>query len=178
MAPESNQPESSPQETPGVDSLGRDLLAKARADVNRGAGTGPRRRSRQRSTDPQVSGPGPDARDPQLLGEAVDGLVTDRGWDSHRAIGGVEARWSLIVGPELAARCAPETYTDGVLTVRAESTAWATQVRLLATSLLAKLNADLGAGTVTGLHVLGPAGPSWKKGRWSVAGRGPRDTYG
>jgi predicted nucleic acid-binding Zn ribbon protein len=25
---------------------------------------------------------------------------------------------------------------------------------------------------------VGPTGPSWRKGRYHIAGRGPRDTYG
>jgi predicted nucleic acid-binding Zn ribbon protein len=49
----------------------------------------------------------------------------------------------------------------------------------MAPQLVAKLNEALGDGTVTRVTVLGPQGPSWKKGRLSVRdGRGPRDTYG
>jgi predicted nucleic acid-binding Zn ribbon protein len=66
-----------------------------------------------------------------------------------------------------------------VLTVRTDSTAWASQVRLLAPNLVAKLNEQLGDGTVARVKVLGPDAPTWKKGRLSVRdGRGPRDTYG
>ena len=68
---------------------------------------------------------------------------------------------------------------DGKLVVRTDSTAWATQLRLLVPTVLRRLNEDLGEGTVTVLEVLGPHGPSWKKGRLSSRdGRGPRDTYG
>lgn len=156
--------------------LARELLARARSAVRREPWSS-RRASRRPSTR-QVSGAGPDERDPQPLSAVVDRFVADRGWQTQRAVGGVEGRWGQLVGPDLAAHCQPETFTDGVLTVRAESTAWATQVRLLATTLLARLNDDLGAGTVTSLRVIGPDGPSWKKGRLSVKGRGPRDTYG
>ena len=93
-------------------------------------------------------------------------------------MGGVEGRWPQIVGAEVAAHCAPEEFEGGRLTVRTDSTAWATQVRMLTPTLLARLNDDLGAGTVTHLQVLGPQGPSWKKGKLRVKGRGPRDTYG
>jgi predicted nucleic acid-binding Zn ribbon protein len=157
--------------------LARELLARARADLRRGA-SAVRRPTKRRRVSPQASGAGPDERDPQLLQSVVERFVADRGWQTQRAIGGVEGRWDQIVGADLAAHCRPETVTDGVLTVRAESTAWATQVRLLATTLLARLNDDLGAGTVTSLRVVGPDTPSWKRGRWSVQGRGPRDTYG
>jgi predicted nucleic acid-binding Zn ribbon protein len=65
------------------------------------------------------------------------------------------------------------------LRIAAESTAWATQLRLLAGTLLARLVAELGPDVVTKLSISGPTGPSWKHGGRSVrGGRGPRDTYG
>lgn len=124
------------------------------------------------------TGAGPDDRDPQPIAASVDDLVSERGWTEPLAVGGVEGRWPQIVGAEVAAHCVPEEFEAGRLTVRTDSTAWATQVRMLAPTLLARLNDDLGAGTVTHLQVLGPQGPSWKKGRLRVKGRGPRDTYG
>ena len=60
----------------------------------------------------------------------------------------------------------------------ADSTAWATQVRLLAPQLVRRLNAELGDGTVRRVKVRGPAPPR-QRGAWRVpGGRGPRDTYG
>lgn len=165
-------------DAPATD-LARDLLARAKAEARSGGTTSARRSSsRRRAAPDRRTGAGTDPRDPQLLGPLVDELVTTRGWEVSAAVGRVEGRWAVVVGPDLAAHCAPETYADGVLTVRAESTAWATQLRLLAPTLVARLNADLGDGTVTRVTVLGPDGPSWRKGRLRVKGRGPRDTYG
>jgi predicted nucleic acid-binding Zn ribbon protein len=65
-----------------------------------------------------------------------------------------------------------------VLTVRAESTTWATSLRQIAPQLVAVLNEQLGQGTVERVVDIGPTAPSWKKGKRSVQGRGPRDTYG
>jgi predicted nucleic acid-binding Zn ribbon protein len=81
----------------------------------------------------------------------------------------------------VAGHCAPEHYAEEerVLTVRCDSTAWATQLRLLAPQLVARLNADLGDGTVTLIKVLGPAGPTRRYGRLRAPGsRGPGDTWG
>jgi predicted nucleic acid-binding Zn ribbon protein len=176
--PDASSPHPS-QPGSGID-LAQAMLARARNDAkNRPAKrSGPARAGSGRWSDARRSGSGPDERDPELVGVAVERMVADRGWQTARAVGGVEGRWGQIVGPELAEHCRPEVFDDGVLTVQADSTAWATQVRLLAVSVLARLNADLGAGTVTSLRVIGPSGPSWKKGRLSVKGRGPRDTYG
>ena len=55
-------------------------------------------------------------------------------------------RWEQIVGPELAAHTRPDGFADGELAVTADSTAWATQVRLLAPALVGRLNAELGDG--------------------------------
>jgi predicted nucleic acid-binding Zn ribbon protein len=142
----------------------------ARAGAWTGAGPGLARSG--------LSGPGPDDRDPTGLGPAVDRLVRERGWEVPVAVGGIEGRWDQVVGADLAAHCVPEGFAEGVVTVRADSTAWATQVRLLAPTLVRRLNEDLGPRTVTAVRVLGPAGPSWRKGMLRVPGRGPRDTYG
>ncbi len=161
--------------------LSRSLVAQAKA----AAASAPARarprptRRRRGGNDPGAySGPRPDDRDPQPIAASVDDLVVERGWTQPIAVGGVEGRWVEIVGPDVAEHCVPEEFEAGRLTVRADSTAWATQVRMLAPTLLARLNDDLGAGTVTHLQVQGPQGPSWKKGRLRVKGRGPRDTYG
>jgi len=62
--------------------------------------------------------------------------------------------------------------------VRASSTAWATQVKLLLGQLRQRIAAEVGPDLVTEIVILGPAGPTWKHGLRSVRGRGPRDTYG
>jgi predicted nucleic acid-binding Zn ribbon protein len=134
---------------------------------------------RKRATEPRVSSARPDDRDPQKLNDTIGRLMRDQGWEVDVAVHGVMARWPAIVGPEVAQHCTPERYADAELTVRTDSTAWATQVRMLAPDLVRRLNAELGDGTVTRVTVLGPNAPSWRKGPRTVrGGRGPRDTYG
>jgi predicted nucleic acid-binding Zn ribbon protein len=170
---------------PDGEDLARALVARAKAAGHRGGSltlrpSNPRGRGRvSRSVSGSGwSGPAGDDRDPQTLGKVVDKLVGEHGWDEDLAVHGVVARWDRVVGSDLAAHVRPERYVDGVLTLRAESTAWATQVRLLAVELIQKLNHAIGAGTVTRVDVVGPQAPSWRKGPRSVRGRGPRDTYG
>jgi predicted nucleic acid-binding Zn ribbon protein len=45
-------------------------------------------------------------------------------------------------------------------------------------TLLRRLSVVLGDGVVELVQVQGPAAPSWRGGRRSVRGPGPRDTYG
>jgi predicted nucleic acid-binding Zn ribbon protein len=117
-------------------------------------------------------------RDPLGLGKVVGRLVAERGWSSPVAVGSVMAQWGTLVGPEISAHCTPESFENTTLHVRCDSTAWATQLRLLSLSLLEKFRTELGDGVVTSIQVLGPAAPSWRKGLRTVNGRGPRDTYG
>ncbi len=117
-------------------------------------------------------------RDPQTVGQAVDDLLAERGWQQESAVASLVSRWEEIVGTDLAAHVVPVSFQDGVLTLQAESTAWATQTRLLQGDLRRAIDQDLGGGVVTGLTVLGPTAPSWVKGPRHVKGRGPRDTYG
>lgn len=166
---------------PEHDPTGLDL-ARSIADA---VGAGQRRRPRRRSrrdrghVDPVRSGARPDDRDPKLLADAFDHLVEAKGWSTDLSVRALLARWPALVGATNAAHSAPESYADTVLTVRAESTVWATSLRTIAPQLVARLNEQLGEGTVTRVRVLGPQGPSWKRGPLSVRdGRGPRDTYG
>jgi predicted nucleic acid-binding Zn ribbon protein len=131
------------------------------------------------STPSEFSGAHPDGRDPTPLGSAVDRLVTESGWGTDVAVHAVFGRWPTIVGPDVASHCTPETFVEGSLRVRTDSTAWATQLRLLAPTVVRRLNDELGHGTVLRVDVAGPEGPSWRRGPRSVRdGRGPRDTYG
>ena len=90
----------------------------------------------------------------------------------------VFAEWPTVVGDQIAEHAAPTALRDGVLHVVAESTAWATQLRMVQAQLLAKIAAAVGDGVVTTLKITGPVAPSWRKGPLHVRGRGPRDTYG
>ena len=120
----------------------------------------------------------PRREDPQPLTHAIEGLLEGRGWQQRAAMGSVVGRWEQIVGPDLAAHTRPDTFADGELAVTADSTAWATQVRLLASQLVRRLNAELGDGSVLRVRVRGPAPPR-RRGGWRVPGsKGPGDTYG
>ena len=150
--------------------LAKRKVAPRRKAATGDGGTGRRLRG--------YSGPGPDPRDPQPLGAVLAKLVKARGWQQPAAEARVFGEWEKVVGADIAAHCRPVKLESGELTVEAESTAWATQLRLLAARLLARIAGEVGNGVVTRLHIHGPAAPSWQRGPRRVRGRGPRDTYG
>jgi predicted nucleic acid-binding Zn ribbon protein len=58
---------------------------------------------------------------------------------SAAALGAVFTRWEEIAGPALARHAWPLRLSGGVLVVAVDHPAWATQVRALGTSLLARV---------------------------------------
>ncbi len=129
-------------------------------------------------TDPRPGTPGSDARDPQLVGATARALAADLGWDADLQAGTLAARWPQVVGPQVADHCEFVSLEAGLLTVRASSTAWKTELSLMTSALMARCDDDLGPGTVVEVRVLGPSGPGFGRGRLRVPGRGPRDTWG
>ena len=90
------------------------------------------------------SGAGADARDPAMLGASLDDLVREQHWEKTVASAGLAARWEQIVGADLAAHCRPERLEGDTLTCVAESTAWATQIRMLSATILTRLATEVG----------------------------------
>jgi predicted nucleic acid-binding Zn ribbon protein len=172
-----------PRETAEHDETGLDLaksIARSLASTRRG-NKGAARKPKKRPTNPTFSGAHPDDRDPQLLDSTIGRLVAEQGWSTDVRVHGVFARWDAIVGREVAQHCKPESFDQeqAKLVVRTDSTAWATNLKLLLPTVVRRLNEELGDDTVRIVDVLGPTAPSWKKGPRSVRdGRGPRDTYG
>jgi predicted nucleic acid-binding Zn ribbon protein len=183
-ADETDQPgdEDGDHRTDGLDlarAMMRGAVAPGSPIARKRRRPGARTRRARRGNEGGLSGAYPDERDPQLLGGEVGRLVDQRGWGLDIQVSGVFARWTEVVGSEIGAHSVPETLTDGTLVVRTDSTAWATQLKLLAPTIVKRLNTELGHGTVTVVEVLGPNAPSWKHGgRGLRDGRGPRDTYG
>lgn len=149
-----------------------DAAAKA---LNRAVGGGKTRKKNPLSKRPVSS---LDSRDPQTLGNAMDELIAHRGWKQESAGAQVLTQWTQIVGEDLASHVVPDTFEAGILVLRAESTTWATQVRLMLPQLRKNIDTAVGTGVVSDIRIQGPQGPSWKAGPRHVKGRGPRDTYG
>ena len=117
--------------------------------------------------------------DPQLISDVLKNLIQDREWQSGIAEGNLFANWESIVGADIAEHTEPIAILEGVLTIRTSSTAWATQLNLISNDVLASLQASAPGALVEKLSIIGPQGPSWKRGIRTIRGaRGPRDTFG
>lgn len=137
--------------------------------------TGVTRKANKPAPTVRVGKPG----DPELISGVLNNLVADRDWDSGLAEGNLFVNWPKIVGAEIAQHAEAISILDGTLTVQASSTAWATQLQLITPDLLAMIQKDAAGVLVEKLVVIGPQGPTWKKGIRTIRNaRGPRDTYG
>lgn len=164
---------------------GRRALNTARAAAKK-HGYAPRTRITARRTDPRdrsdrapgYSGARPDPRDPQPLSAVLERVIGELGWDDGMGVGLVCAEWEEIVGPAIAEHCEIVSIEQGLLTVSADSSAWAAQLRMLRTQLITTINERVSRNVIEDVRVTGPQAARWTKGPRTVKWRGPRDTYG
>ena len=124
------------------------------------------RRPRRRRPDPELP-PTPDdwtvAEDddahltrvegPTALSGELSRITRRAGWSERLGAAQVAAAWADIVGEDLTAHCEPVRLAGRVLTVRAASPVWATQLRYLTTQLVERTDAVLGAGSVREVNI-------------------------
>jgi len=141
--------------------------------------SGKRNRKRSTPNTAPVSSGSNDSHDPQLLKDVLAQIIHERDWKGGIAEGTLFSTWADVVGQEISLHATPISLLDGVLTIQTSSTAWAVQLQLVAPDVLATIRASSPGALVESLSIIGPHGPTWKKGVRTIRGaKGPRDTYG
>ncbi|MCX7492141.1 DciA family protein [Corynebacterium sp. P5875] len=138
-------------------------------------GTQPRRIGRPTGPDGRALGR-PDRT--ESVGSVLGDEIRRRGWGRPMAGGWVKANWELLVGERIARHSQVQMLKDKQLFITCDSTAWATNLRLMQRNILQVISQKVGPDVVAELKIFGPSQPSWRKGPLHVKGRGPRDTYG
>lgn len=87
------------------------------------------------------------------LKDALPGATARLGIPSPEATGRVWSAWKEIVGPAVAAHAEPTSLREGVLRVRADSPAWATEIGYLADDIRSRANAVTGRALVSEVRV-------------------------
>lgn len=120
------------------------------------------------------------SRDPKPLGDLLDDFSVQADLAAPLAVGGLSFRWVEIVGDEVAEHVTIAEFDEntGLLKLAADSTAWATQIRMLVPQIALRIDEEIGPDVVKEISVAAPSAPSWTFGKRKVHGRGPRDTYG
>jgi len=90
---------------------------------------------------------------PTALSGELARLTRRPGWGERLGAARVWAAWDDMAGAELAAHCEPVRLAGRVLVVRADSPAWATQLRYLSEQLIERACAELGPGSVREVRV-------------------------
>lgn len=163
-----------------------DPAAAALAGVRKNSGRVSRRR---KSTSRRSSSRGSSSwsneteedRRPKTLDSVLDDLVESRGWAGQSRMAGLIVAWPTIVGADVAEHVSVVGVDEArsCLVLQAESTTWATQIRMLEQLVIERVSEHTGGAlTITSVQVQGPAAPTRMKGRLRVPGRGPRDTWG
>lgn len=78
------------------------------------------------------------------IGAAVDRLLRQRGLEDALVLGRVTSCWEGVVGPEIARQVRPHLVRDGELVVSVDHPAWATELELAGSAVLARLFEELG----------------------------------
>lgn len=95
---------------------------------------------------------------PRPLSKALDHILPDVA--PATLLAQVQAAWKEVAGDRMAAAATPVSERDGVVTVACESGVWAQELDLLAPDLLARLEAALGARSVTKLRFVTSSAPN------------------
>jgi len=159
--------------------------AMQKAAKQRGATPLPPRRPQKKTTPPRLGMPtGKDGRrrrrplEVDTFGSLLGTEIRRRGWEKDIAGGWVFGNWEELVGPKIAQHTTVEMVKDRKLFITCDSTAWATNLRMMQRQILQVIAEKVGPNIITELKIFGPKAPSWRKGPLHVKGRGPRDTYG
>lgn len=187
MTPEDDSPDVVPESVPDsgrtefvrpdpeeAERMAARALQRAKASGSKQAGRAGSKHSPSRSGSARRGSYG----DPQEVGDVLANLIGEQGWEGPASLARLEQTWAQIVGPEVAEHVQVEAVNEGVLRLRADSTAWATQLRLLSSTILEQVKQAMGPDLIHEVSVHGPQAPSWRSGPRVVKGRGPRDTYG
>ena len=100
---------------------------------------------------------GKPGRDPAELGSVMTTIAGNGVWAANMKLAQLRNHWDQVVGQAIASHSAVADFTDGVLTIRAESTVWATQLTYLIPQLTDTIRRNLKGLTITEIRVTGPA---------------------
>ncbi len=124
------------------------------------------------------TGSGPSYWDPQPLARILTNFVRQNSWNDCLQTSQIIAVWPKIVGEGIAKHTKVTSPAEKVLEIETNSTTWAEQLRILLPQIEKNIVEVAGSAAIEEIRIHGPKPRSWKRGKYSIAGKGPRDTYG
>jgi hypothetical protein len=104
-------------------------------------------------SDPDDFALGMDLPEPAPVRGALERVLEGMGGAEAPGLVRLAGAWDELVGADLAAVARPSAIEDGVLTIAVRDPAWVPQVRFLERTLVARVEALLGAGVVARVRV-------------------------
>jgi predicted nucleic acid-binding Zn ribbon protein len=90
--------------------------------------------------------------------------VRDNQYSEQLAVSGLVARWSEVVGEQVAEHISVEDFrpaaggsSGGTVVLRADSAAWTLQLKYLQDQILERITQEVGSGLVAAIEIRGPA---------------------
>jgi predicted nucleic acid-binding Zn ribbon protein len=90
---------------------------------------------------------------PRPVGDSLPDLARRLGAPAPSVLTAVFTRWEEIVGPSIAANAWPVSLSRGVLVVGVEHPGWASQLRFLATDMVANVATVTGSDAVEKVEI-------------------------
>lgn len=136
------------------------------------------RRERSLRRQKAIEAYGQKGRDPQKAGTVLHTLSQELNWTPYIKTAQLSHQWSDIVGKDISNHTHVEKFKDGNLIIVADSTAWLTQLNYLLPQLRKRISDVLAPVEIKNISLKGPHSYTFKRGRFSIPGRGVRDTWG
>ncbi|RBP97761.1 hypothetical protein CRD60_03915 [Bifidobacterium aemilianum] len=99
---------------------------------------------------------GKPGRDPKSFAGLFGSMAAQGGWVPHMKIAQLRNHWDQVVGSGIAQHSQVVSYEDGLLTIRAESQIWATQLTYMIPQLTATIRQRLEGLEIREIKVTGP----------------------
>lgn len=115
------------------------------------------RREREQRREAAWESFGKPGRDPQSLATAFGSVANAGVWKRNMKLAQLRTHWDEVVGQGIASHSQVASFVDGVLTIRTESTVWATQLTYLIPQLTATIRERMEGLEIRDIKVTGPA---------------------
>lgn len=123
------------------------------------------RRKRAQLAMEQFGQPG---RDPQAVGDVLESFAQHSAWKPYLLLAQLNNHWDSVVGKQVADNSHVDSYIDGVLTIRANSPVWVTQLTYLVPQIEQTIANKLEGLPLEKVQVTGP-GVGRKRSRYAHA---------
>lgn len=131
-------------------------LALVRAQARRMEGTskrGQRRKTSVRTRFGSAGKAGQKYQDPQNVTDVLKSFLAEKGWAEEIAASQVLLDWKQLLGSPLGDNCRPVSLIDGVLTVSARNSSWASDLRWYRNKFVELINERLAADVVQDVRI-------------------------